>query len=214
MDGIEEDILGMKEKQKVEYETLQAESVLLSADMVFYEEHFATWEKEVVTPRKQLKKCTASVEMGNAAASSSETLIRDLHAVNLASHSNTVEEKIDLLNGENMPEKLVAEVRNLEATMQMEGGVTGGWNHEDHDIFLKFYLNHKEDVCITRCLSALSDQTHDTIVQHIEWYKRHVSYVDHKKMLLKEWKLVKEVCFMNYFSFLLRKYGWRGFLKS
>lgn len=33
------------------------------------------------------------------------------------------------------------------------------------------------------------------VLQHIEWYKRYQSYIEHKKLLLKEWRQFKEVFF-------------------
>ena len=33
----------------------------------------------------------------------------------------------------------------------------------------------------------------DLVIHHIEWYKRYQKYIEHKKLLLKEWRQVKEV---------------------
>ena len=91
---------------------------------------------------------------------------------------------------------LPAAVVAFEKFQQQSGGVCGGWNEEDHSIFLRVRQKHKgktNSAFIEEALPLLAPRSADDLHHHETWFREHEKLLEAKKTAIEEWRKGKRV---------------------
>ncbi|KAL4660866.1 coiled-coil domain-containing protein 112 [Arapaima gigas] len=84
---------------------------------------------------------------------------------------------------------LPPEVMDLEKFLLQTGGRLGGWDHIDHESFLKVWKKHNgKPNYREEALLYLPNKTEDEIRLHEEWYEKVLSLQEKKKEAITRWK--------------------------
>lgn len=77
---------------------------------------------------------------------------------------------------------------SLEKKMDILGGKTLGWDHEDHQTFLKIRTKHKNNIdkvaFLNDCITCLPYYGEEKIREHIKYFKEYLLAEDQKKLLI------------------------------
>lgn len=99
---------------------------------------------------------------------------------------STVKKEVD---SSGLPPK-IADIQNW---IDRHGGVAGGWDDRDHQMFLKIKVQAPNiRTLVQRCVTEIPDQTGGTVTAHLQWYEKYLEMFDKKKELIREWKEERE----------------------
>lgn len=168
MDEIESDLIQLKSKSQEELDSLQMEGRSLESELSDFSNWMTSWSQHNVSSKPKI----------------SSLLKQQI------SHPDTNE------LGQNEDHSLVRELRRVEATIEAEGGATGGWDPDDHSLFLQVWSklakkNISDDIKLSQLIEMLK-KPDEVVEQHVQWFQRYLKCIEHKKLILKEWKREKE----------------------
>jgi len=184
---IEHDLSVFKEKQRQDYDELTLLEGTLMTTLKTMEDRFTAWTdpakanaEPILIPRPRTANAAAR-DGGSGSASSNQR------------PQTAGSKRLDNLTTANQDPQ-VAKIREtldaLQAEIDHDGGLTGGWIKDDHDSFLRVYQKHKNfesSIFIETC-SQLINRTHEDIVDHVNWYTEYLKRTELKKNLLAQWK--------------------------
>jgi hypothetical protein len=88
------------------------------------------------------------------------------------------------------------------------GGITGGWEDIDHNLFLQIRNTNKnkdKSVFINELDSLIATKSREQVEQHENWYQQFIELNNQKKEAIKEWRLNKKVVvFISIKIFILK----------
>ncbi|XP_041643364.1 coiled-coil domain-containing protein 112 [Cheilinus undulatus] len=87
---------------------------------------------------------------------------------------------------------LPPEVRAVEVFLQKTGGQYGGWDHYDHQAFLKVWTKHSGQPAYKKEAKLyLPGKTMEQIEEHEEWHQELIYLQDRKREAIQRWKAIK-----------------------
>eukprot|EP00899_Mesostigma_viride_P020973 jgi/Mesvir1/28878/Mv17973-RA.1 len=74
------------------------------------------------------------------------------------------------------------------------GGVTGGWDEDDHKHFLKLLAGCQNDYAdvVDAALAAMSHHDRDDIIAHCRWHAEYEDLLYAKKAAIQRWRAMKQ----------------------
>ncbi|XP_069672123.1 coiled-coil domain-containing protein 112-like isoform X2 [Periplaneta americana] len=85
------------------------------------------------------------------------------------------------------------EVSAFQNFLRETGGHTGGWDEDDHLLFLRFRNKHKGKVTFLSSLKQqLPDISADEMLLHEDWYQKYETLKANQKQAIQEWRSVKD----------------------
>ncbi|GBG75210.1 hypothetical protein CBR_g19846 [Chara braunii] len=89
--------------------------------------------------------------------------------------------------------KLLMEVQEFDDFVSRTGA-TGGWDHEDHRLFLRILKENRRDYgsCVAQCLEELILHDKDSIIRHWRWQEEYESLLAKKHAAIAKWRAQKE----------------------
>ncbi|KAG4068407.1 hypothetical protein HA402_007927 [Bradysia odoriphaga] len=82
------------------------------------------------------------------------------------------------------------DIRKFDDFLVANNGHTGGWNDEEHFLFLKLKTKYKENIdqIVMSIKHITEDKTEEDIKKHNQWYIKYVELKEKKKAAIKNWK--------------------------
>ena len=169
MVDIESSVSAFKEKQKSIYDDLNRHELQCVNEIASLEKKMVAWEQQ------QQHKPLSARSAGGAGAAALRLFPASGDAVG------------------DLPPAVVA----FEKFQQQTGGACGGWNEEDHSIFLRIRQKHrgKSPAFIEEALPLLAPRSEEDLQNHDEWFNEYERMLAAKKSAIGEWrreKLVKQ----------------------
>ena len=169
MVDIESSISAFKAKQKAIYDDLIRDELQCVNEIASLDKKMAAWERQ--------KPLSARSTAGRG----------DAAIARLFPGAGGVDAVADL------PPAVLA----FEKFQQQSGGSCGGWNEEDHAIFMRIRQKHKgkSSLFIEEAAPLLAPRSSDDILRHEEWFREHDRLLEAKRAAIEEWrksKLVKQ----------------------
>lgn len=165
MVDVESNVSAFKSKQKSVYDELNRLEAQCVNEISSLEKKMVAWEQQ------QQRPLTARGGGGGKAASA----------------------RLYPSGGAEANVELPAAVVTFEKFQQQSGGICGGWNEEDHAIFLRLRLKHKgkAPAFIEEALPLLAPRSREDLESHEEWFREYEGLLDAKKKAIEEWRMEK-----------------------
>ncbi|KAJ6637029.1 Coiled-coil domain-containing protein 112, partial [Pseudolycoriella hygida] len=82
------------------------------------------------------------------------------------------------------------DVKKFDDYLLANNGHTGGWNDEEHFLFLKLTAKYKDNVdqIVMSVQHIIEDKTEEDIRKHNEWYIKYMELKAKKKSAIENWK--------------------------
>lgn len=197
---IEEKMSKFKEKQMVNFDNILDEEATLSHEIDLISQKLEQYEapvqvteplnmksrpaRGVSSHRRPAETLLQPVNVGDEEEKENGVYVTDVRAnrgVVSMDQGRVFKEQIDQINNE---------------IVQLGGNKAFGWDHEDHQMFLKIRTKHKNNIdkiaFLNDCITSLPFYGEVQIEEHIEKFKKYLELEDKKKQLTKEYKENKE----------------------
>jgi len=82
----------------------------------------------------------------------------------------------------------------IEIEKQIDAlGPLGGWNAEDHDVFLKYYVQVRSAAQLCSKCQDVIQKTDDEITEHLKWYENILDLKDRRRELIAQYTRQKKL---------------------
>jgi len=82
------------------------------------------------------------------------------------------------------------------ATAIDAGGMTGGWQSDDHETFMRLltgrFKRRATQEFLVEAQGLFAHQSHEALVAHVKWLTDHENYQAERRQLLEQWRALKE----------------------
>ena len=189
-----------KEKQMVNFDTLLEEEATLSHEIELIADKIDTYDTAVEAHE------APAVHKGRPFRGAS-LRPQDIGDANYSLEDENEENVNNNFDGGNRPQKrsgsgqdpakkFKEQIERINLDIDRLGGLTMGWDNEDHQIFLKVRTKHKNNVdkiaFVNDCMTSLPFMGEFDITEHIEKFKKHMELEEMKKKITKEYRENKE----------------------
>ncbi|KAF0287801.1 Coiled-coil domain-containing protein 112 [Amphibalanus amphitrite] len=80
-------------------------------------------------------------------------------------------------------------VAAYDAYLAQHGGPTGGWDADDHALFLKLRTRHRSVARQCRAIAhKMTNKCMSEVVQHVQWYERLQELAERRRQAIAEWR--------------------------
>nr|XP_057926755.1 coiled-coil domain-containing protein 112 [Doryrhamphus excisus] len=101
---------------------------------------------------------------------------------------------VPTVKSKSLDRDLPLEVRALEAFLQKTGGVCGGWEEYDHQVFLKVWTKHRGQASFRKEAKVfLPGKSQEDIEEHERWHQEVIHLQNKRREAIQRWKSRKEV---------------------
>ncbi|KAI3379895.1 hypothetical protein SNEBB_010932 [Seison nebaliae] len=171
---IEESLSELKEKQTKSLTILDMDGKHLMDEIKNFE---CSLNKEEDTSDIYLPRRTVSARPSNK---------NNVKRTSLTSAPQMIEENASLCK----------EVIKFDNFVRKNGGTTGGWTSEDHQIFMRIYnkylTKNKSKKMMEELYEIFTEKTKSQVDQHFQWYQQYFVLLVEKKAAIIEWKNKKK----------------------
>jgi hypothetical protein len=194
MDGIEDELLAFKRRQRERYGALNEAAKQIEVELPMLLERFESWDREPPVSAAAAAKEAAASKQRPPVQSAKAAAARTKSASNADDSDDGDDDDGDDDDGDNEQdeeraaadadaarlrahsEHLRSVVARIHDAIASEGGATGGWATHDHDHFLKLRARYGKnaEALAERCAASIPGQSEESAQRHEQWYRRHV----------------------------------------
>lgn len=216
MDGIEDELLAFKRRQRERYGALNESAKQIEVELPMLLERFESWDREPPASAAAAAKEAASSKQRPPAQPAKAIAARTKSASNADDSDDEGDDDGDEEQDKERAaadadaarlrahsEHLRAVVARIHDAIAAEGGATGGWATHDHDHFLKLRARYGKNAAALaeRCAASIPGQSEESAQRHEQWYRRHVQVRSVGWFrLLGCWSRFMRVCFVIFNS--------------